>query len=61
MFVRDKDKLGIGYQRSNLGQTKYHVTKGPGLNVNGSNIEVNSMEAQGPSRIVTRSHMMVIG
>ena len=60
MFVRDEDELGIGYRRSNLGQNKYRKTKGLGLNVNGSNDEVNSMEAQGPSRIVTRSHMMVI-
>ena len=61
MFVSNKDELGIGYKRSNLGQTKYRRTKGSGLNVNGSNDEVNSMEAHGPSRIVTRSHMTVIG
>ena len=60
MFVNNEDELGIGYRRSNLGITKYHTAKGSGLNVSGSNDEVNSMEAQGPSRIVTRSHMMVI-
>ena len=37
------------------------MTKGSGLNVNGSNDEVNSTKAHEPSRIVTRSHMMVIG
>ena len=60
MFVGNEDELGIGYRRSNLGQTKYRMTKGSGLDVNGSNDEVNSMEAQGPSRIVTRSRMMII-
>ena len=45
MFVGDEDELGIAYRRSNLGQTKYRVTKGLGLNINGSNDEVNSMEA----------------
>ena len=61
MFVNNEDELGIGYRRSNLGQTKYRMTKGSRFNVNGSNDEVNSMEAQGSSKIVTRSHMMVIG
>ena len=61
MFVRDEGELGIGYLRSNLEQTEYRMTKGSELNVNGSNDEVNSMEVQGSSRIVTRSHMMVIG
>ena len=60
MFIGDEDELGIGYRRSNLRQRKYHRTKGSGLNVNSSNDEVNSMEAQGPLSIVTRSHMMVI-
>src|SRR4051812_48579075 len=36
------------------------MTMGPRLNVNSSDDEVNSMEAHGPSRIVTRSHMTVI-
>ena len=61
MFVSNEDEIGIGYRRSNLGQTKYRAIKRLGLNVNGSNDEVNSMEGHGPSRIVTRSHMMVIG
>ena len=39
MFVGHEDELGIGYRRSNLGQTKYRRTKGSGLNVNGSNDE----------------------
>src|SRR4051812_14484768 len=62
MFGSNENELGIGYQSSsNLRQTKFRVTNGSGLNVNGSNDEVNSMEAHGPSRIVSRSNMMVIG
>ena len=60
MFVSNEDELVIGYRRSNLGQTKYRITKGSRLNINDSNDEVNLMEALRPSRIVTRSHMMVI-
>ena len=61
MFVGDEDELGIGYRRSNLGQTKYRVTKGSGLNVNGSTMKLIRWKRRGSSRIVTRSHMMVIG
>ena len=51
----------IGYRWSNLGQAKYRRTKGTGTRLTDPTaIEVHSMEAQGLSRIVTRSNWLVI-
>ena len=58
MFVENEDELGIlDTDDLILGQAKYHRTKGTGTRLTDPTaIEVHSTEAQGLSRIVTRSN-----
>ena len=61
LIVENEDELGILDGWSNLGQAKYHRTKGTGTRLTDPTaIEVHSMEAQGLSRIATRSNWLVI-